>query len=388
MRSTGKKRIFEIIQIGYDKDVVSRGFDVVIILMILANLFIALFETFEASTAFLPVLNTLELVTVVFFTVEYCLRLWTADLLFPGKPLAKALLCYVFSFSGVIDLCSFLFYYLPFVFPSGVVAFRMFRIVRILRLFRINAYYDALNVISDVVKSKKDQLLSSIFIILVLMMAASLCMYSLEHSVQPEIFQNAFSGFWWAVSTLLTVGYGDIYPITFAGRLFGICITFLGVGMVAIPTGILSAGFVEQYARLKTLEESAGEGVLPCLSLAITEAHPWADCTVEVLPLPPGLQLTMVVRLGQPLLPQGGTRLQVGDCLLLCAEGQGGTATLQELTLGGDHPWIGRRMEEVELSRLTVPMLVRRGEEALPPEDRLTLQQGDRVLLYRRRRGD
>ena len=73
--------------------------------------------------------------------------------------------------------------------------------------------------------------------------------------MQPEVFQNAFSGFWWAVSTLLTVGYGDIYPITIAGRIFGIIITFLGVGMVAIPTGILSAGFVEHYTRMKTIKE-------------------------------------------------------------------------------------------------------------------------------------
>ena len=76
-------------------------------------------------------------------------------------------------------------------------------------------------------------------------------MYGLEHEAQPDVFENAFSGFWWSVSTLLTVGYGDIYPITMPGKVFGIVITFLGVGMVAIPTGILSAGFVEQYTILK-----------------------------------------------------------------------------------------------------------------------------------------
>ena len=82
------------------------------------------------------------------------------------------------------------------------------------------------------------------FIILVLMLGSSLCMYSLEHDAQPEVFKNAFSGVWWSVSTLLTIGYGDIYPITPAGKAMGIFITFLGVGMVAIPTGIISAGFV------------------------------------------------------------------------------------------------------------------------------------------------
>ena len=84
---------------------------------------------------------------------------------------------------------------------------------------------------------------------LVLMLSSSLCMYSLENRAQPEVFTNAFSGIWWAASTLLTVGYGDIYPVTTIGKIFGIFIAFLGVGMVAIPTGIISAGFVDQYSR-------------------------------------------------------------------------------------------------------------------------------------------
>lgn len=89
--------------------------------------------------------------------------------------------------------------------------------------------------ITEVLNSKRQQLFSSVFTILILMLASSLCMYSLEHEAQPEVFTNAFSGIWWAASTLLTVGYGDIYPITALGKLFGIFITFLVVGMVAIP---------------------------------------------------------------------------------------------------------------------------------------------------------
>ena len=85
------------------------------------------------------------------------------------------------------------------------------------------------------------------------MLASSLCMYSVEHDAQPEVFRNAFSGVWWSMSTLLTVGYGDIYPITTLGRLMAICIAYLGVGVVAIPTGIISAGFVEQYQRKSSI---------------------------------------------------------------------------------------------------------------------------------------
>lgn len=248
---TGRKRLFQIIQIGKETDAVSRLFDFTIMGAILANLFIAIIFTFDSFQRYHNLLNAVELVTVLMFTVEYGLRVWTADYLHPHCKPARARLKYIGSAAGIIDFLSFFPYYLPVFFPTGVVAFRMFRIVRILRLFRINRYYDALNVITAVLKKKKNQLLSSVFIILVLMVSASLCMYSLEHQAQPDVFQNAFSGFWWAANTLLTVGYGDIYPITLAGRLFGTVITFLGVGMVAIPTGILSAGFVEHMSELQ-----------------------------------------------------------------------------------------------------------------------------------------
>lgn len=158
----------------------------------------------------------------------------------------------------------------------------MFRVVRIFRLFRINAYYDSLNVITQVLTSKAQQLLSSVFIILVLMTASSLCMYSLEHDAQPQVFSNAFSGIWWAVSTLLTVGYGDIYPITTLGKIFGILITFLGVGTVAIPTGIISAGFVDQYSRIKRISEYGTEADIHFIRIHLTPgtAGPMPRCGI------------------------------------------------------------------------------------------------------------
>ena len=215
-----RRRVHDIIEVGASEDRISRLYDLVNSLAIVVNLVGSVIYTFEEFRAgFGGWLLTIEAVTVVFFAVDYCLRLWTARFLHPKLSPARALLKYIFSFSGLVDLLSFLPYYLPVFFPSGAVAFRMFRVVRIFRLFRINAYYDSLNVITQVIASKRQQLLSSVFIIIILMLAASLCMYSLEHEAQPEVFTNAFSGIWWAVSTLLTVGYGDIYPITTMGKL-------------------------------------------------------------------------------------------------------------------------------------------------------------------------
>lgn len=127
----------------------------------------------------------------------------------------------------------------------------MLRVVRIFHLFRLNVNYDSFNVITSVLLEKKNQIASSVFIIIVLMMASSLCIYGAEHEVQPEAFKNAFSGIWWSMSTIFTVGYGDIYPVTVVGKIIGVVITFLGVGSVAIPTGIISAGFVENYTEMQ-----------------------------------------------------------------------------------------------------------------------------------------
>jgi len=251
-----RKRVFEIIEVGNDLDRPSRIYDFINAFAIIINLVVSVLMTYsEIKEQFGPVLWTIEAGTVVFFAADYGLRVWTARFLYPELTEAHAIKKYMLSFTGIIDLLSFLPYYLPIFFPSGTVAFRMIRIVRIFRLFKINAYYDSLNVITEVIAGKRQQLISSVFIILILMLASSLCMYSLENEAQPDVFQNAFSGIWWAASTLLTVGYGDIYPITFWGKLLGIFITFLGVGMVAIPTGIISAGFVDQYSTIKKREE-------------------------------------------------------------------------------------------------------------------------------------
>ena len=384
MFAAKKKRIFDIIQIGYDEDWQSRAFDIMLMVMILANLLIVIFSTFDSFAAYKGILDVGELVTVAVFAVEYALRVWTAEYLYPALPGRKACLKYMTSFSGVIDMLSFLPFFLPFFFPAGIVAFRMFRVVRIFRLFRVNAYSDAMNVIGNVIHGKKDQILSSIFIILVLMTASSLCMYHLEHEAQPEVFQNAFSGFWWAASTLLTVGYGDIYPVTIPGRILGIMITFLGVGMVAIPTGILSAGFVEQYTHLKSLKDYSAEADIRFIRLEVREGHPWAGRKVSELSLPPGLIIAVIQRAGKVVVPRGATVLREGDSVIMGAEGyhDEGGITLKEIVLQEDHPWVNRMIRELHLSRQTLIIMVRRGGKLWIPDGSFCFQAEDMVILY------
>jgi voltage-gated potassium channel len=240
-----KKRIFDIIQIGNRGDIPSFMFDMFIVTVIFLNILVTFLETFEQLSSLFGVFGVIDAVTIGIFCVEYLLRIWTADLLYPDSGKKMSRLRFLCSFDGIVDLLTIL----PFFFLSGFIVFRMLRVVRILRLFRINAQYDSFNVIKTVLVEKRNQIMSSVFIIIVLMLASSLGMYSAEHSAQPEAFSNAFSGIWWSVSALLTVGYGDVYPITVIGKIMAILVAFFGVGVVAIPTGIISAGFVEQYTK-------------------------------------------------------------------------------------------------------------------------------------------
>lgn len=238
-----RKRLFDIIQIGNKDDFPSRSFDIFLVVVITLNILVMFLETFNELARFYGLFRTIEISTIVLFCIEYLLRIWTADYLYPQLTKARARLKFLTSFDGVVDLLTIL----PFFFLTGFVAFRMLRVVRIFHLFRLNAQYDSFNVITYVLYEKRNQIISSVFIIIILMLCSSLCMYSAEHEAQPDVFENAFSGIWWSVSTVLTVGYGDIYPITIIGKCMAIVIAFLGVMCVAIPTGIISAGFVEKY---------------------------------------------------------------------------------------------------------------------------------------------
>lgn len=380
-----RKRVFEIIEVGTQYDYVSRGYDFINSTSIILNLAVSILYTFEELRAqFGGVLLATERVTVAFFCMDYLLRLWTAKYLYPESTQPRALKKYIFSFTGLVDLASFLPYYLPIFFPSGAVAFRMLRIARIFRLFRINAYYDSLNVITEVIVGKKQQLFSSVFIILVLMVASSLCMYSLEHAAQPEVFTNAFSGIWWAASTLLTVGYGDIYPVTTLGKMFGIFITFLGVGMVAIPTGIISAGFVDQYSRIKRMNEYGQQEDVHFIRIELQAHDRWVNRTIAELDLPARVIVAIIHRNHKPMIPRGDMLLRAGDIMVLGAESfqNKDHIVLKELILLKNNPWIGVRIRDLDISRHSIIVLVKRRNKAMIPNGNLLLKEHDVVILY------
>lgn len=380
-----RKRLFDMVSVGVINDPLNKGYDIISTALLILNLTVSIMLTFDPMVQqYGSTLLMIEKITVAFFAIDYVLRFVTAKCLFKEYSEPGAILKYVFSIAGIIDLLSFLPYYLPVFFPAGAAAFRMFRVVRIFRLFRINAYYDSLNVITEVLNSKKQQLLSSVFIIAVLMIASSLCMYSLEHEAQPDVFKNAFSGIWWSTSTLLTIGYGDIYPITTMGKFFSIIITFLGVGMVAIPTGIISAGFVEQYSRFKKIGDYALEEDLHFIKVEMQRNDSWTGKKIMDLDLPRGVIIAVIQRGKDTIVPRGDVEIKAEDRLILGAESlkNDRPIRLKEITIRRQHPWNGAALRDLDISRQTFIVAVQRKGKSVVPRGDFVLRENDTILLY------
>lgn len=246
-----KRGVFEVIRPYTDASrgrLVSRIFDDVIMALIVFSVLSVFLCTFKIPDWLFRVLVRLEIISLIVFTIEYVLRIWTANYLYPELGPIRSRIRYMLSGMAIIDLISILPFLLP-VIPYNLVGVRVFRLVRLLRVFKLNRYSDALAAIGEVIRSRSQQMIASVFFVFIILILASLLIYYAEHDAQPGQFENAFSGLWWAVATLTTVGYGDIYPITPVGRILGAVIAVLGIGMVAVPTSILSAGFMEMLEK-------------------------------------------------------------------------------------------------------------------------------------------
>lgn len=244
-----KQKVYDIIGDNKKDSKLGNAFAITIIALIFINVVLVIIATFKISKVMKITIAYIEVISVIIFTVEYILRLWTSTLIYPDKTPIAARIKYIFTFMAMIDLFSILPFYLPFFISIDLRVLRALRIMRLLRIFKINRYTNALSLLSKVFKKKASQLISSIFVLVLLMIISSVIIYNMEHIAQPDKFQNAFSGLWWAISTITTVGYGDIYPITALGKVLSAVIAILGIGLVAVPSGIISAGFIEEIGE-------------------------------------------------------------------------------------------------------------------------------------------
>ncbi|MFV0424115.1 MAG: ion transporter [Bacilli bacterium] len=232
-----KKRIFEVIEKAQDNDRVSKIYDVFMIITIVFSLVPLMYKDSN------KVLFTMEYICVIIFVCDYIVRWWTADLkLCKGK---KSFLEYPFTFWAIIDLLSILpsFNILS---PSFKIL-KVFRGFRMLRIFKFLKYSRNFVVITSVIKKSKEILLSLIVCAIFYVVISALFMFNIE----PEGFDNFFEAMYWATTALTTVGYGDIYPTTQVGRLISMISSFIGIGFVALPSGVLTARFLDEFHRDK-----------------------------------------------------------------------------------------------------------------------------------------
>lgn len=231
-----KKYIKNIVEINDNK--LSRYFSIFIQVLILLSVVTFSVETIpDLKPQTRTILQSIEWFSVIIFSLEYLLRIYVAD----SKPK------FIFSFFGIIDLLAILPFYLSFgVDLRSLRALRFLRLFRILKLVRYNR---AMNHFTRAIKSAKEEIFLFIFITLILIYFSAVGIYYFENEAQPEHFSSIFDSLWWAIITLTTVGYGDVYPITIGGKVFTFFILMIGLGIVAIPTGIISSALTKSIDK-------------------------------------------------------------------------------------------------------------------------------------------
>ncbi len=248
--SPRRRRTHEILEKAHPGDRVSLIVDILLIGLIVANVIAVILESVSSlAAAHGPWFRAFETVSIAVFTVEYLLRLWSCvefRELDPARPWWSRLR-YMLRPLALADLLAILPFWLTLI--AGPMDLRFLRTLRLLRVFKLTRYSAAMSLLAAVFREEAGSFGAALFVLLVMMILASSGIYLVEHQAQPEDFGSIPAAMWWAMATLTTVGYGDVTPITPWGKFFGACITIIGIGMVALPSGLLASGFSEQLRR-------------------------------------------------------------------------------------------------------------------------------------------
>ena len=225
----------------------ARLVNLLLMLLIMSNVVAVILASDRAIYLELQVFfDYFEVVSIIVFSIEYLLRAWISveDARYHSP--VRGRLKYLMSPMALVDLVAVLPFYLGIFFNIDT---RLLRVLRLFRIFKLSRHFSAMSVLLTVIKTELPTLVSAIFIMLVLVVLASAGMFLVERNVQPETFGTIPRAMWWATITLTTVGYGDVIPVTAAGKALGIFITILGVGMAALPAGIIASGFNREVHR-------------------------------------------------------------------------------------------------------------------------------------------
>ena len=247
--SLSRKRVWSLLEPAEDTDTFSRIVDVFLVTLIFFNILMVILETVEdLYVVYRNFFRYFELFSVSIFIVEYVGRLWSCvENKNKNQSNVNARIKYFFSFSAIVDLIAILPSLLAFLFPT--VDLRFVRALRIFRLLKFSRYSNSINTLLIVLWDQRKSFGAAFFILFIVLIISSSGMYLVEKDVQPEKFGSIPKSMWWSIVTLTTVGYGDVFPITSLGKIFGSVIIILGIGTVALPAGILASGFTEHTKR-------------------------------------------------------------------------------------------------------------------------------------------
>ncbi|MGV7222485.1 MAG: ion transporter [Nitrospinales bacterium] len=263
-----RKRIYEIMEVASPGDKTSRAFDIFILSLISINVLFLVAETVENIYKISPLFfDNFELLSIIIFTLEYFLRIWCCIENPAYKKPILGRFKYAISIYALIDLLVILPYLLIFL-PGDYRFLRAIRLIRLLRILKLARYSIAMGSLHSVIKRRKEELISTLIVLLILLLYAASAMYILEHEVQPEAFSSIPMTMWWGIATLTTVGYGDVYPITGAGKVLGAVIALLGIGLFALPAGLIGGSFLEEIEERKKKNKTSKN---PNTSVSINE---------------------------------------------------------------------------------------------------------------------
>lgn len=222
----------------------ARAFDIFIQIMILISIITFSLETVPGlSESYSSTFHILEIISVSIFTAEYILRV----------VIAQNKTKFIFSFFGIVDLLAILPFYLTIGIDLRTI--RILRFLRIFRIFEMTKYHAATERITTALRLAREELILFLLMSGTLIYVSAVGIYYFENEAQPESFSSIFHSLWWAVITLTTVGYGDVYPITLGGRMFTFLILIIGVGIISIPAGLIAAA-LSQARRVEEDKKS------------------------------------------------------------------------------------------------------------------------------------
>ncbi|MDD3777035.1 MAG: ion transporter [Actinomycetota bacterium] len=240
-----KQRLYQILEKAEPTDKLGMAFDIFLIAIITLNLIaIVLNSVISIASSYYQVFRYFEIFSVTIFTMEYLLRLWVSNInpAFKGK--VRGRIKFIFTPLAVIDLLAVLPFYLPFVIHVDLRFLRIMRLIRLFRIFKFSRYFESINILGKVFKRKRAELAMAMFIIFLLLIIVSSLMYQIESRAQPDNFGSIPQAMWWGISAVTPIDFG-LKPVTIWGKLLSATVAFLGVGLFAIPAGILSSGLVE-----------------------------------------------------------------------------------------------------------------------------------------------